>query len=177
MLNQTFCISTKIDAQTATNLYSWKNEFFHLWFIFSWQGGWLKKSKWTKPKPCIDKSKTKTALHSWQRLRWGGKTNKNASLQFQCLGPTLLLKETFQAKVKPADTSAKSIVSHCRTENPGSIFSQWVLCIHTLIQLANTVHFSTNVSPCSYLDAADLLQIQHLALYPQFHERRLPTLR
>lgn len=144
---------------------------------------WLvqKNQNETKIKPCIDKSKTKIKreLHSWQRLRWGEKkqTNKNAFLQ--CLGPTLLSQEKAPNPSQLADTSScssMSTVSHCRMENPGSIFSQWA-CGFTLQPDLIILCFSTTVIPYSCLDAVDLYQTPHLVLCPQFRERLRPTLR
>lgn len=136
MLNQTFCISTKIDTHRATKFYSWKNEHFHLWFIFSWQGGWFKKEKQNKTKPNIKRKqklnhvsikarqkKKKESCTVGKGSDEGKKTNKNAFLQ--CLGPTPLSQEKAPNQSQLADTSSSpcmSIVSHCRMENPGSIF-------------------------------------------------------
>lgn len=134
MLNQTFCISTKIDAHRATKLYSWKNEHFLRISSLPDKVVGLKRKKKksqteTKIKLYIDKSKTKNKreLHSWQRLRWGKKINKNAFLQ--CLGPTMLSQAKFpnQSQLDNISSSpSTSTVSHRRMTNPGSIFFQWV---------------------------------------------------
>lgn len=81
--------------------------------------------KETKIKPCIHKSKTKKkeSCTVGKGSDEGKKTNKNAFLQ--CLGPTPLSQEKAPNQSQLADTSSSpcmSIVSHCRMENPGSIF-------------------------------------------------------
>lgn len=111
-LNQTFCISTKIDAHRATKLCSWKNDHFHLWFIFSWQGDWFIKIKKIEIKQKLTDVLMKARKHkkkellSWERLRWGG--NKNDFPH--CLGPTLL-SEKSQNQSQLPDTSSSLFTS------------------------------------------------------------------
>lgn len=180
MLNQTFCISTKIDAHRTTKLYSWKNEHFHLWFIFSWQGGWFKKKRKendAKTIPCTGKSKK---VRKSCTVDKGSDEGKNKTAFLQWVGPTLISPEKVQNQSQLPATSAfpsTFLVSHWGTEFANSIFLQWKPWIQAAAWLTNTGCFSTRVIPCFCLDAADLYQTQHLALCPLFHERLRPTLR
>lgn len=183
MLNQTFCISTKIDAHRAIQFYSWKNEHIHLWFIFSWQGGWLKKNNQneTKIKPCIEikarPKKKKKRVAQLAKAQMRGKINKNAFLQ--CLDPLCFLKKRLQCKVSWLTLLFSFHVYGVQSQNGKSWQHLFPVGprTHASIWLINTVHFSTMVIPCSCLGAVDLYQTPHLALCPQFHGRLRPTLR
>lgn len=181
MLNQTFHISTKIDTHRATKLYSWKNEHFHLWFIFSWQGGWFKKEKKKiqrkqKLNHVSIKARLKKELHSWQRLRWGEKNKQ------KCFSSMSRTHSAFSRKGSQPKSAGWYIlflhVYRVPLQNGKSWqhLSQWAHGV-TLQPDLLILCFSTMVIPCSCLDAVDLFQTPHLALSPRFHERLRPTLR
>lgn len=169
MLNQTFCISTKIDTHRATKFYSWKNEHFHLWFIFSWQGGWFKKEKQNKTKPNIKRKqklnhvsikarqkKKKRELHSWQRLRWG---EKNKQKYFSSMSRT---HSAFSRKGSQPKSAGWYFlfslhVYRVPLQNGKSWqhLSQWAHGF-TLQPDLLILYFSTMGIPCSCLDAVDL---------------------
>lgn len=110
-------------------------------------------------KPCIkEKARHKKRLAQLTKAQMRGKTNKNAFLQ--CLGPTLLSQEKApnQSQLADVSSSSMSIVSHCRMEKPGRIYSPWA---HGFMLQSDLLIlcFSTMVIPCSCLGAVDLEKV------------------
>lgn len=102
-----------------------------------------------------DKKIQKGELHSWQRLRWG--RNRQKCFPSMYRNHSVFLRKSSKTKLY----SWRLLFFHvyCVWLQNGKSWQHsfpmgpW---IYTLTQLASTVHFSTMVILCSYLDSVDL---------------------